>query len=146
MKGSPLNDPAAPSLADRLTMTREGIRASMTAADKAKGPAAALEAIFLKLLDTLLTLLADFQAGRLPPLAPREAAPPPRPSPAEAGEGEGVGAPDATAVPHRGLLARVWGLAWPHVWGARRARWELDAAGAESATAGGDGPDHEAEV
>jgi hypothetical protein len=119
-----LNPPPATSpLADRLAMTGEGIRASMAAEGKPKGPGAVLEAIVLKLLDTLLTLLADFKAGRLLPLPTSDAAP------AEAGEEEArAGTSGAAAGRPRGLLARVCGLAWPRVWDAGRATWAVDAA------------------
>ena len=119
-----LNPPPATSpLADRLAMTGEGIRASMAAEGKPKGPGAVLEAIVLKLLDTLLTLLADFKAGRLLPLPTSDAAP------AEAGEEEArAGTSGAAAGRPRGLLARVCGLAWPSLWGAGRVTWTVEAA------------------
>jgi hypothetical protein len=75
MKGNPLTAPI-PSLADRLTMTREGMRASMAAEGRPSGPGAALHAAILRLLEMLLALLADFAAGRLavPQLAATEPA------------------------------------------------------------------------
>jgi hypothetical protein len=120
-----LTDPAAPSLTDRLTMTREAIRASM-AEDKPKGPGAVLEAILLKLLDALLRLLADFKAGRLAPLPPGDAAP----AGAEEAGGRSCPAPgalDAPAARRGGMLARAWGLVWPRAFGVR---WAVDAGGA----------------
>jgi hypothetical protein len=108
-------------------MTREAIHASMVEVSP-KGPAAALEAILLKFLDALLRLLADFKAGRLPPLPPGEAAP------AEADASRSCPAPGAPAARRQGMLARVWGLVWPCASGVR---WAEDAAGEESAAAGG---------
>jgi hypothetical protein len=56
-----INETAAPSLADRSTLTLEGVRADLAAARRKKGPAAAI----LGLLECLLALLADFKAGKL---------------------------------------------------------------------------------
>jgi hypothetical protein len=117
-----LNPPPATSpLADRLAITREGIRASFAAGGR--GPRAAIAKAILRFLDTLMALLADFKAGRLLPLPPSDAAP------AEAGQEEArAGASEAAAVRPRGLLARVCGLAWPSLWGAGRVTWTVEAA------------------
>jgi len=127
-----LTDPAAPSLTDRLTMTREAIRASMVEASP-KGPAAALEAILLRFLDALLRLLADFKAGRLAALPPGDAAS----AGAEEAAGRSCPAPGALDAPvarRGGMLARAWGLVWPRAFGVGRA---VAAGGAASAATGG---------
>ena len=69
-----LNPPPANSpLADRLAMTREEIRASVAA--EGKGPRAAIAKAILRLLETLMALLADFAAGKFAPVVAGEEAP-----------------------------------------------------------------------
>jgi hypothetical protein len=76
-----------PSLADRFANTLEGVRAAGTR----KGPAAALQAAILKLLEAILALLVQFEAGRLAAAVPagRGTCAAPTPAlPRFAGEGE----------------------------------------------------------
>lgn len=59
-------DQTAPlSLADRIAITRDGMRAAVAAEGTRKGPAAALLAAILSFLECLLALLAEFNAGKL---------------------------------------------------------------------------------
>jgi hypothetical protein len=94
----------APSPADRCTSTLDGIRASIAAEGMRKGPAGALAKAILRLLETLMALLAEFKAGTLSAPAPGLGATPPpprssRPNPtAKAGE-EAFGAAAAPAPP-----------------------------------------------
>ena len=56
---------SAPSLADRCTVTLEGMRAEMAAQGTRKGPAQVLARAVLRLLEALVALLAEFKAGTL---------------------------------------------------------------------------------
>jgi hypothetical protein len=62
-----------PPLADRLTIILDGMRAAMAA--QRKGPARALLAAILRLLEGIVALLAEFHAGTLPAGLRRGAAP-----------------------------------------------------------------------
>ena len=93
---------APPSLPDRLASTREGIRAAM--ADEGIGLAMALQKAILRLLDTLIAMLLDFQAGRL--VAPVQDD---GPRPATPSQGVKESRADAAAG-----IAGAWraGIAW----------------------------------
>jgi hypothetical protein len=65
---------ATPSLADRFASTLDGMRAAMPAEGTRKGPAAALQAAILRLLEAILALLVQFEAGTLTALPARRAA------------------------------------------------------------------------
>ena len=79
-----VNAPAANNLADRFAITLEGMRAAMALEGVRKTPAGVLQAAILRLLEAILALLVQFEAGTL-----------------------------AAAVPAR-RIARVRGLPTPH--------------------------------
>ena len=60
-----MNDSHHPSLADRFASTLEVMRASVAAEGTRKTPAGVLQAAILSLLECLLALLREFEAGRL---------------------------------------------------------------------------------
>lgn len=63
-----------PSLADRFTISLEEMREEMAAQSPRKGPAGALLAAILRLLEALVALLAEFKAGTLPAAVPNRRA------------------------------------------------------------------------
>jgi hypothetical protein len=56
---------ATPSLTDRFASPLEGMRASVAAEGRRRGPAAALAAAILSFFECLLALLREFEAGTL---------------------------------------------------------------------------------
>jgi hypothetical protein len=65
---------ATPSLAERLSIPLDGMRATMAAQGPRKGPAAALQRAILRLLEALMALLAEFKAGTIGAVPGRDAA------------------------------------------------------------------------
>jgi hypothetical protein len=60
-----MSSTAPHTLADRLAITTGEMRAALAPQGTRKGPAAALQAAILSLLEYILALLVEFQAGRL---------------------------------------------------------------------------------
>jgi hypothetical protein len=77
---APMMTIAAPSLADRFTISLKEMREEMAAQSTRKGPAGALLAAILSLLEALVVLLAEFKAGTLGGHGALAAAVPSRPA------------------------------------------------------------------
>jgi hypothetical protein len=75
MSTAAANTTTSGALADRATVALDGMRAVMAAEPRSGGPAGALMAAILRLLEQILVLLAEFRAGTLAAVPSGSAAP-----------------------------------------------------------------------